>query len=124
MGTESKGMMLAALVGLHLGVGIAEVRKEPERGSDDDQWLTARTRPDYRDRTLSMGVSRSQLGAGDRVLFVDDWVATGGQMKACHQLVEMGRAHWLGAAVVVDGLEQSVDRRNYNVRSLVHLREL
>lgn len=124
MGTESKGMVLAALVAVELGVGMAQVRKEPERASDDDPWLTQRTEPDYRDRNMLLAVRRSQLRTGDRVLFVDDWVATGGQLKACAELVGQADATWLGAAVAVDGLEDSRLRRDLRVRSLVHRRDL
>lgn len=64
------------------------------------------------------------LRGGDRVLFVDDWVATGGQGIACQQLIQDGGGTWLGAAVVVDGLESARDRRALNLRGLLHLREL
>lgn len=86
-------MLLAALVALHLGVGVAEVRKQPQRVSDDDQWLTQLTPPDYQDRHLELAVRRSCLRTGDRVLFVDDWIDTGAQATACRQLVEKGGAH-------------------------------
>lgn len=124
MGTESRGSLLGPLVARHLGIGFAEVRKQAERASDDDQWLSRRTPPDYRDRHLDLAVRRSVLHNGDRVLFVDDWAASGGQALACQQLVHDGGATWLGAAVVVDGLENSADRRSLSLRSLLHLRDL
>jgi adenine phosphoribosyltransferase len=124
MGTESRGTLLAALVAQHLRVGVAEVRKGAERASDDDIWLVRRTPPDYRDRHLDLAVRRSVLRGGDRVLFVDDWIATGGQAVACQQLVADASAEWLGAAVVVDGMTRSPDRRSLAVRSLLHIRDL
>lgn len=124
MGSESKGTVLSALVAVQLGVGTAQVRKEPDRTSAADEWITQRTIPDYRDRNMLLAVRRSQLWPHDRVLFVDDWVDTGGQMIACHSLVEQAGATWIGAAVVVDGLEGSAQRRRYNVRSLLHMRDL
>lgn len=124
MGTESRGSLLGPLVARHLGIGFAEVRKKAERASDDDVWLCRRTPPDYRDRHLDLAVRRSVLRTGDRVLFVDDWAASGGQALACQQLVHDGGATWLGAAVVVDGLENAADRRNLSLRALLHLRDL
>ncbi|WP_235523054.1 phosphoribosyltransferase family protein [Cellulomonas sp. Root485] len=124
LGTESHGFLLGPLVALHLGIGFAAVRKEPERGSHDEVWLVRRTPPDYRDRHLDLAVRRSVLRPGDRVLFVDEWAATGGQALACQQLVDDAEARWLGAAVVVDALESSADRRVLNLRGLVHVREL
>ena len=73
---------------------------------------------------MLLAVRRSPAGGSDRVLFVDDWVDTGGQMMACHLLTEQAGATWLGAAVIVDGLEDSSHRRKYAVRSLLHLRDL
>ena len=124
MGTESKGMVLAALTAVHLGIGTAQVRKEPDRTSHTDEWFTQRTIPDYRDRNMLLAVRRSQVRGGDRVLFVDDWVDTGGQMMACHRLTEQAGATWLGAAVIVDGVEDSAHRRTYDVRGLLRLRDL
>jgi len=64
------------------------------------------------------------LESGDRVLFVDDWIATGGQATTARALVEDAGAHWLGAAVIVDALESSHHRRDLNRRSLLHVCEL
>lgn len=124
MGTESRGSLLGPLVASHLGLGFIEVRKEAARASDDDVWLRRRTPPDYRDRHLELAVRRSMLRGGDRVLFVDDWAASGAQAIACQQLTQDVGATWVGAAVVVDGLESARDRRALNLRGLLHLREL
>jgi adenine phosphoribosyltransferase len=50
--------------------------------------------------------------------------ASGGQAIACQPLVHDGGAAWLGAAVIVDGLENSADRRSLSLRALLHLRDL
>ncbi len=109
---------------VHLGVGFAEVRKEAERTSNDDPWWVRRTPPDYLDRHLDLAVWRSVLRDGDRVLFVDDWTATGGQAVACRELVNDAGASWEGAAVIVDGLESASEHRALSLRGLLHLREL
>ncbi len=124
IGSESRGSLLGPLVATHLGIGFAEVRKEAEPASDDDVWLQRRTPPDYRDRHLNMAVRRSVLRMGDRALFVDDWAASGGQAIACQQLTADAGASWIGAAIIVDSLENSADRRALRLRSLLHLRDL
>jgi adenine phosphoribosyltransferase len=124
VGIQSSGTMLGALVAQHLGVGLAAVLKDPSRAADSDRWWEVSTGPDYRDRSLRLGIRRSLLQSGDRVLFVDDWIATGAQAEAAHALVEMAGATWIGAAVVVDGLERTPLRRALNLRALVSLREL
>jgi adenine phosphoribosyltransferase len=56
MGIQSRGAILGALVAVHLGVGLAEVRKDPTRAADSDPWWEVSTGPDYRDRSLRLGV--------------------------------------------------------------------
>ncbi|MCY7403139.1 MAG: hypothetical protein LH475_00635 [Cryobacterium sp.] len=124
IGTQSRGSLLGVLTAKALKVKFAKVRKNPSRGSDSDSWWETSTSPDYRDRHLDLGLRRSLLKSGDRVLFVDDWIATGAQATAAKRLVEMSGATWIGASVVVDGLEESALRRQLNLRSLVHIREL
>ena len=124
MGVESRGSLLGPLVAVHRGVGFAEVRKQPERGSDDDLWFSRHTPPDYRNRSLELAMSRAAVRAGDRVLFVDDWATTGGQALACRQLVADAGAHWVGAAVIVDALESAATRRELHLRGILHHREL
>lgn len=124
MGTQSRGSLLGVLTARHLGVGFAEVRKDPGRGADSDAWWETSTVPDYRDEHLRLGLRRTLLRSGDAVLFVDDWIATGAQARACRALVEMSGATWCGAAVVVDGLEQPTLRRELKVRALLNMREL
>lgn len=124
MGTQSRGSLLGVLTARHLGVGFAEVRKDPVRAADSDAWWETSTAPDYRDQHLRLGLRRGLLKSGDSVLFVDDWVATGAQATACRSLVEMSGARWCGAAVIVDGLELATTRRTLNLRSIVNIREL
>ena len=124
LGPQSRGSLLGALTAMTLSVGLVEVRKNEGPLADSDAWLTGTTPPDYRDRHLSLGFRRDLLKAGDRVLFVDDWIATGGQALASQALVEAAGATWCGAAVVVDGLTDSRLRRQLSVSSLLHIREL
>lgn len=119
LGPQSRGAMLGALVAGCLQVGLVEVQKEPAPLADSDAWLTRTTPPDYRDRHLTLGFRRDLIRAGERVLFVDDWIETGGQA-----LVEAAGATWCGAALLVDGLSDARIRRDLQVRSLLHVREL
>jgi adenine phosphoribosyltransferase len=124
LGPQSRGALLGALVALELGVGLVELRKEPSPATDSDRWLIARTPPDYQDRQLELGARRDHLIASHRVLLVDDWVATGGQLIAARALVEQASATWCGAAVIVDGLRDSRLRRDLDVRCLTRSRDL
>ncbi len=121
---QSRGTLLGALVAAHLGIGLVEMRKEPEPLSDEDRWIVVRTPPDYRDRNLALGIRAELLSPGTRVLFVDDWVDTGGQATAARRIVETARGQWCGAAVVVDALTDSRLRHDLGIRSLLNNRDL
>jgi adenine phosphoribosyltransferase len=121
---QSRGTLAGALVAHSLGTGLIELRKEVSRLADNDGWLVARTPPDYRDRNLELGIRADLLAPGTRVLFVDDWVDTGGQLQAAHTITEVAHAHWCGTAVIVDALADPRLRRDLNVRSLVRVRDL
>ncbi|WP_410566858.1 phosphoribosyltransferase family protein [Amycolatopsis sp. cmx-4-61] len=124
LGPESRGCLLGPLVALRFDAGFVEVRKNRVGSSDSDVWRQRTTPPDYRDRHLTLGFRKSLVGRGDRVLFVDDWIETGGQAHGAHGLVEDAGARWIGAATVVDALSSHQVRRHLKVRSLLHVREL
>lgn len=124
LGVQSRGVLLGALVARELEVGLVEVRKNPAPATDSDQWLTTTTPPDYHDRHLHLGFRRELVRAGDRVVLVDDWVATGGQALGAQRLVAESGATWLGAAVIVDALTEHHTRRVLALRSLLHERDL
>ena len=108
----------------HSGLGFPGVRKGARRGSDDDEWLTRVTPPDDQDRHVELAVRRGIVAPSDRVLLVDDWAAAGAQAIACQQLAEDAGAQWVGAAVIVDALENASHRRQLNLRGLLHFRGL
>jgi adenine phosphoribosyltransferase len=116
--------LLGALVAVELGVGLVELRKDPEPSVDSDRWLAARTPPDYQDRNLRLGVRRDLLPAGSRVVFVDDWIDTGGQAVAARQIVEAAEATWCGVSVIVDALADARLRRDLDVSSIFRERDL
>ncbi|TAJ47285.1 MAG: adenine phosphoribosyltransferase [Herbiconiux sp.] len=122
--TQSRGTLLGTLVAVCLGIGMTEVRKGANRAADSDAWWEATTAPDYRDSQLRLGARKSLLKSGDRALFVDDWIATGAQAQATQEIVERSGATWVGAAVVVDGLERSHLRRALNLRAVLNIRDL
>lgn len=124
LGTQSRGSLLGILAAHRLGFGFAEVRKDPGPAADSDAWWEISTVPDYLDRHLRLGLRRSLLKSGDSVLFVDDWVDTGAQARACRSLVEMSGAGWCGAAVIVDGLQEPGLRRALRIRTLLNIRDL
>ncbi len=97
VGIEARGFILAAPVALALGVGFVPVRKPGK--------LPGRTRAvsyelEYGEETLEMHTDA--LVAGERVLVVDDVLATGGTARAAGALIEQAGASVHGLAVLME----------------------
>jgi adenine phosphoribosyltransferase len=82
VGVEARGFILAAPVALALGVGFVPVRKVGKLPGETHAVAYAL---EYGEATLE--VHRDGLAAGERVLVVDDVLATGGTARATADLV-------------------------------------
>src|SRR6478735_870371 len=83
LGMESRGFILGAPVALALGAGFVPVRKA---GKLPRATYAVSYALEYGEATLEM--HQDALEAGDRVLLVDDVLATGGTARATMDLVE------------------------------------
>jgi len=96
-GLESRGFILAAPLALHLGVGMITVRKAgklpgPVIGVDYAlEYGTAR-----------MELRPDSIHEGQRVLIIDDVLATGGTARASVQLVEQAGGVVVGLAMLME----------------------
>ncbi len=97
VGMEARGFILAAPVALALGVGFVPVRKSGKlpRATYAESYAL-----EYGEAVLE--VHRDGLAEGDRVLLVDDVLATGGTVAATRRLVEHAGAIAHGVAVLMD----------------------
>lgn len=83
LGMESRGFILGAPVALSLGVGFVPVRKA---GKLPRATYAVSYALEYGEATLE--VHRDAVAPGERVLLIDDVLATGGTAKATIDLVE------------------------------------
>ncbi|MCW2633963.1 MAG: phosphoribosyltransferase [Blastococcus sp.] len=83
VGVEARGFLLAAAVALDAGVGVVPVRKA---GKLPRERIAADYELEYGTATLEL--HSDSLTAGQRVLVVDDVLATGGTLAATVALVE------------------------------------
>jgi adenine phosphoribosyltransferase len=97
VGIEARGFIIAAPVAYRLGAGFVPVRKQGKL-----PWYTLGV-----DYELEYGAERLEMhsdavASGDRVLVVDDVLATGGTAKATCDLVRDLGASITGVAVVIE----------------------
>ena len=101
---EARGFMLGPLVARELGVGVIPVRKPDKLPRE-----TLRQDYDMEYGTDSLEMHADACGPGQRVLLVDDVLATGGTATAACRLIERAGASVAGAAFLIelDGLNGS-----------------
>nr|WP_199584624.1 adenine phosphoribosyltransferase [Blastococcus sp. TF02A-30] len=97
VGVEARGFLLAAAVALTAGVGVVPVRKA---GKLPRERISADYALEYGNATLELHAD--SLHAGQRVLVVDDVLATGGTLGATVALVEQLGAVVTAVSVVVE----------------------
>jgi adenine phosphoribosyltransferase len=119
-GVESRGFIFAAALAYQLGAGFVPVRKP---GKLPAATLNACYDLEYGQDTLE--IHRDAVEKGQRVLVVDDLLATGGTAAAVIQLISQLGGHVVGAAFLVE-LEFLHGRKRlngYDVYSLLQYQE-
>lgn len=97
VGIEARGFLLAAPVAYHLQAGMVPVRK-PGKLPGPVHTLTY----DLEYGSNVLACHQDAFAAGDRVLVVDDVLATGGTAAAAIELVERGGATVVGVSVLLE----------------------
>jgi adenine phosphoribosyltransferase len=97
VGVEARGFLLAAAVALDAGVGVIPVRKA---GKLPRERIAADYALEYGTATLELHAD--SIAPGDRVLVVDDVLATGGTLEAAIALVERLGGVVAGVSVVIE----------------------
>jgi adenine phosphoribosyltransferase len=80
---ESRGFILGGVLADRLGLGFVPVRKPGKL-----PWKTLKASYELEYGTDTLEIHADALGAGERVLVVDDVIATGGTAKAVAELCE------------------------------------
>jgi adenine phosphoribosyltransferase len=97
VGMEARGFILAAPVALALGCGFVPVRKA---GKLPRETFAVSYALEYGEATLEL--HRDAIQAGERVLVVDDVLATGGTVAATAQLIEQSGATAHAVSVLLE----------------------
>jgi adenine phosphoribosyltransferase len=97
IGIESRGFVFAAPLAYTLGAGLTIVRKPGKL-----PWRTIREAYALEYGEAVLELHQDAFSPGERVLVVDDVLATGGTAEAAGRLVERQQAQLLGYAFVVN----------------------
>ena len=97
LGIEARGFIFGPALAYRLGAGFVPVRKPNKLPA-----ATARITYDLEYGTDALEIHRDAIRPGDRVLIVDDLLATGGTARACIRLARELGADVTGVGVVVE----------------------
>jgi adenine phosphoribosyltransferase len=116
VGIEARGFILAAPVACRLGAGFVPVRKQ---GKLPAQTIAESYQLEY--GTATVEVHADAFAPGDRVLVVDDVLATGGTAAATASLVRRSGAQVAAIAVMLElgFLDGRARLPGFEVRSLL-----
>ena len=97
VGIEARGFIIASPVAYHFGAGFVPVRKK-----DKLPWETEAAAYQLEYGTATLEIHRDAVQPGERVLIVDDVLATGGTAKATAELVERIGGKVVGIACLIE----------------------
>jgi adenine phosphoribosyltransferase len=97
VGIEARGFIIASPVAYHFGAGFVPVRK---KGKLPSETVAEEYSLEYGTATLE--IHRDAVRTGERVLIVDDVLATGGTAKATASLVERIGGKVCGIACLIE----------------------
>ena len=118
IGIEARGFIFAAPVAYRIGAGFVPVRKAGKL-----PWAVVREEYELEYGTDKLEIHRDAIHPGERVLIVDDVLATGGTAAATARLVETlgGVVAGLGFVIELDVLGGRAQVGERTVRSLLQL---
>lgn len=120
LGTEARGFIFAPAIAYRLNAGFVPVRKPKKLPAE-----VAKASYDLEYGSDTLEIHLDAIKPGQRVLLVDDLLATGGTMQATVQLVEKlgGEIAGIAFAIELDFLKGRSRLANFDVFSLLHYDE-
>ncbi|GFH38606.1 adenine phosphoribosyltransferase [Streptomyces pacificus] len=97
VGLEARGFILAAPVAVRAGLGFIPVRKA---GKLPGATLSQAYELEY--GTAEVEIHAGDLGSGDRIMVIDDVLATGGTAEASLGLIRRAGAEVAGVAILME----------------------
>lgn len=97
VGAESRGFIFGTAVARNLSAGFVPIRKPGRLPADT---ISEEYKLEY--GSDNMEIHRDAIHPGDRILIVDDLLATGGTMSACCRLVTALGGTIVGIAVLIE----------------------
>lgn len=124
---EASGIAIAAFVALEFGVDFVFAKKY--NGTNlSDEVFEERVYSHTKQKEFNFRVSNKYLNEKDRVLIVDDFLASGNALEGLIKLVEKADAKVVGCGIVIEktfqGGGEKIRAKGYRVESLAKVKSI
>ena len=124
---EISGIAPALTTGLHLGLPVVYARKHKPITMPDQVFLTL-TPSHTKGRTVELIISPEYLSGGERVLIIDDFLATGATILGLARLAQTAGAQIVGVGALIEkifeGGRQALAHLQVPIESLACIRSM
>ncbi|MGB9673633.1 MAG: xanthine phosphoribosyltransferase [Anaerolineales bacterium] len=124
---EISGIAPALTTALHLGLPVVYARKHKPVTMPDQVYLTL-TPSHTKGRTVELIISPEYLAGGERVLIIDDFLATGATILGLVRLAESAGAKIVGIGALIEkifeGGRQALAYLNIPIESLACIKSM
>ncbi|MBD2860594.1 MULTISPECIES: xanthine phosphoribosyltransferase [Paenibacillus] len=121
---EASGIQFAMAAGIALGVPFLYAKKK-KAVTLSEQVYSAPVHSFTRQETYQVSLSQKYLGPGDKVIIVDDFLATGAALLGLVDIVEQAGAELVGVGCVIEKSFQEgrglLEQRGVRVHSLARI---
>jgi len=116
---EARGFIFGSALAYKLGIAFVPIRKKGKL-----PWKTHSVNYELEYGTDSLHIHHDAIKPGDKVLIVDDLLATGGTVRAARELVENSKGRVVGIAFLIElvDLKGRDKLRGYPIYSLIKFR--
>lgn len=116
IGIESRGFIFSSVVALNLSAGLVPVRKPGKL-----PWKTIRKTYSLEYGEDSLEIHIDSINKGDKVILIDDLIATGGTAKAALELAEELGGEVIGAGFLIElsFLKGREKLKDYEVHTII-----
>lgn len=124
---EASGIAVALMTGLALQVPVVFAKKRQPSTIGSDAYF-GKVRSFTKEEVVDIVVAGSYLGPGDRVLIIDDFLASGEAVRGLIKIIQQAGAKLVGVGTVVEKVFQSggeyLRKQGIRVESLVQIGSL
>ena len=121
---EASGIAMACMTAYVLGCPLVFAKKSKTKNISDDVW-SVEIESFTHGNTNTVVVSKQYLGPEDKVLIIDDFLATGAALKGLKALVEQAGGTVVGAGIAIEkafqGGGDEMRREGMRVESLARI---